>query len=93
MLIANEQSYEALERFGCYVTEACDKCGKFLGPVRYTRRGEPGEWCSPECRGDAERPVRGLVQRKHITFEERLAGRRAKAAARQERFRLRKVAL
>jgi hypothetical protein len=94
MRLTTEQSYAALERFGCYVTEACDKCGKLLGPVRYTRRGEEGVWCSGECRGDAERSVRrGLVQRKHATLEERLAGRRARAAARQERFRLRKVAI
>jgi hypothetical protein len=93
MRLTREQSYEALEKFGCYLTEGCDKCGKLLGPVRYTRKGEVGVSCSRECRGDAERPVRGLVQRKHATLEERLAGRRAKAAARQERFRLRKVAL
>ena len=93
--LTTEQSYSLLERFGCYVKDVCDKCGQLLGPVRSTRCGEPEEWCSRECRGDAERqrPVRGLVQRKHAALEERLAGRRAKAAARQERLRLRKVAL
>ena len=93
MRLTREQSYEALEKFGCYLTEGCDKCGKLLGPVRYTRKGEVGVSCSRECRGDAERPVRGLVQRKHATLEDRVAGRRAKAAARQERLRLRKTGL
>jgi len=35
MKITASQSRELLERFGCYVTEACDKCGRFLGWVRY----------------------------------------------------------
>ena len=30
--------------------EACDACGAILGCVRFTRRGESGEWCSRECR-------------------------------------------
>jgi hypothetical protein len=33
----------------------CDKCGRLLGAVRFTRRGDAGEWCSRECRGDAQR--------------------------------------
>jgi len=40
MKITASQSRELLERFGCYVTEACDKCGRVLGPVRYTRKDE-----------------------------------------------------
>lgn len=35
---------------GIWVTEACDSCGKLLGSVRWTRKSEPGEWCSAECR-------------------------------------------
>jgi len=54
MLLTTEQSYELLERFGCYVTEACDKCGRMLGPVRFTRKGEAGVWCSRECRDGKE---------------------------------------
>jgi hypothetical protein len=72
MLLTTEQSYPALEKFGCYATEACDKCGRMLGPVRYTRKGEEGVWCSRECRGDAERPVvrKGGRPRKYRTPEE-----------------------
>jgi len=40
---------------GISVAERCDKCGQLLGAVRFVRRGEPGVWCSPECRGDRER--------------------------------------
>ena len=71
-LTAN-QSYALLERFGCYVQDICDKCGQLLGPVRYTRRGELGEWCSRECRGDVERPAirKGGRPRKHKTNAER----------------------
>lgn len=48
------QSYELLAKFGCYVTEACDKCGQLLGAVRYTRKVESGEWCSRQCRDGNE---------------------------------------
>ena len=40
---------------GITPTECCDKCGRFLGTVRFIRRGESGVWCSLECRGQAER--------------------------------------
>jgi hypothetical protein len=63
MKITPGQSRELLERFGCYVTEACDKCGQLLGSVRYMRRGGPGEWCSRECRGDSERTIVDLLFR------------------------------
>jgi len=45
-----QQSYELLSKFGCYIKEVCDKCGKGLGPVRFMRRGDYGVWCSRECR-------------------------------------------
>ena len=57
MRLTTEQSYALLEKYGCYVTEVCDKCGQILGPVRFTRRDDAGVWCSRECRGDAERPA------------------------------------
>jgi hypothetical protein len=57
MLLTVQQSYALFEKYGCYVSEACDKCGQILGPVRYTRKGEAGAWCSRECRGDAKKAV------------------------------------
>jgi hypothetical protein len=35
--------------------EICDRCGLGIGPVRFTRKDDPGVWCSRECRGDGER--------------------------------------
>jgi len=77
--MTSEQSYEALERFGRYVTEACDKCGRMLGPVRFTRKGEEGVWCSRECHGDAERTMvrKGGRPRKYRTPEECRAAKTA----------------
>src|SRR5215467_8140027 len=74
MRLTTEQARQFLERYGCYLLEACDKCGQLLlGPVRYTRKNESGVWCSQECRGDAERPMirRGGRPRKYRTNAER----------------------
>jgi hypothetical protein len=49
------QAYELLEKHGSYITEICDRCGKGIGPVRFTRKDDPGVWCSRECRGDDSR--------------------------------------
>ena len=55
MRLAPKQSLKLLRERGIWITEACDKCGRLLGSVRWTKRGEPGEWCSRECRdGKAE---------------------------------------
>ena len=72
MRLTAEQSKRIFEQHGCWVSEACDKCGQILGPVRYTRRGESGVFCSTECRGDADRPVlrKGGRPRKYRTPEE-----------------------
>jgi len=51
MMPREELCRRLLEDRGIYTTEACDKCGKLLGPARYKRRDEPGEYCSPECSG------------------------------------------
>lgn len=53
--------------------EACDACGAILGCVRFTRRGESGEWCSRQCRDgkaqaaelEARRAARAGRPRKH----------------------------
>jgi hypothetical protein len=55
MQLSEKQSYELLQKYGVYVTEACDKCAKILGAIRFTRHGEPGEWCSKNCRDGFER--------------------------------------
>jgi hypothetical protein len=50
MQITEAQSRELMQTHGVYVTEACERCGQILGHVRYTRRNQPGEWCSRACR-------------------------------------------
>src|SRR5271167_1715145 len=50
MKLTKEQSQKLLRERSVWVTEACDKCGRLLGSVRWTRQGECGEWCSAECR-------------------------------------------
>jgi hypothetical protein len=74
------QAYELLAKHGVYAREACDRCGRILGAVRFTRRGEAGEWCSRECRGDAVRVRvhRGGRPRKYRTDAERQRAYRGK---------------
>ena len=62
MRLSTQQAYEALAKYGCYVTEACDKSGRLLGPVQFTRKGEPGVWCSRECRDGAEAHAPGTCK-------------------------------
>jgi len=54
MKLAEARSRELLRIHGVCVTEACDRCGKILGHVRFTRYGEKGEWCSRLCRDGVE---------------------------------------
>ena len=55
MRLSEEQSRALLERYCAFVTEVCDKCAKILGPIRFTRYGQTGEWCSKRCRDGFER--------------------------------------
>jgi hypothetical protein len=50
MRLTREQSQELLRERGVWVAKACDRCGQLLGSIHWTRRGEPGEYCSAECR-------------------------------------------
>ena len=61
MKLTVQQAYALLEKHGSYVTEPCDTCGKGIGPVRFTRKDDPGVWCSRECRGDTPR-TKGACQ-------------------------------
>jgi hypothetical protein len=68
VLLTVQQSYELLAKHGCYITEICDACGRGIGPVRFTRRGEAGVWCSRECRGGAEAHTPGTCKHCHAVF-------------------------
>jgi hypothetical protein len=54
MLLTVRQSYELLANHGSYVREICNKCGKGIGPLCFTRRDQRGVWCSRECRDGKE---------------------------------------
>jgi RNase P subunit RPR2 len=56
------------EERGIYVTEACDRCGQLLGPVRFARKDEPGVWCSRECRDGKEAHAPGTCKHCHATL-------------------------
>ena len=62
MKLSTEQSYQLLEKYGSYITELCDVCGRGLGPVRFTRRNESGAWCSRECRDGAHAHAPGTCK-------------------------------
>jgi hypothetical protein len=50
MQLSTEQSYQLLQKYGSYIKELCDACGRGIGPVRHTRRNDDGVWCSRICR-------------------------------------------
>jgi len=50
MKLTSQQSYALREKHGSFITEICDRCGTGIGPVRFTRKDDPGVWCSRECR-------------------------------------------
>ena len=54
MPLTIEHSYQLLREYGVFVRECCERCSQLLGPVRYTRSGDSGVWCSRECRDGAE---------------------------------------
>lgn len=93
MRLTPEQQAELRER-GIVANEACDTCGKILGAVRYTRRGELGEWCSETCR-DGSAAVEGRQARragrprKYQSEHQRKEAKRVQAATRQRAFRSR----
>jgi hypothetical protein len=60
MKLTREQSEKLLRERGVWITDACDKCGQLLGAVRWTRKGERGEWCSGACRDGVSAAVPNL---------------------------------
>lgn len=75
--LTKEQSYELLRHRGIWITAACDHCGLLLGAVRWTRRGEPGEWCSAACRDGISGPKSVETARKDTAPRQRIGARPA----------------
>jgi hypothetical protein len=64
--LTRAQQSELAHRFGVYANEACDKCGRPLDYVRYTRKDEAGMWCSRVCRDGQEAAERYKATRKKV---------------------------
>lgn len=75
MKLSQEQSGQLLLAHGICITEACDRCGKILGHVRWTTRGEPGAWCSQKCRDRIERQA-GMCQGCGVSLQGKRKGAR-----------------
>ena len=50
MRLTTEQQARVFAKHGICVNEACDKCGKVLAEVRWTRKDMPETYCSQLCR-------------------------------------------
>jgi hypothetical protein len=50
MRLTSKQTRQLLHTHGVYVNEVCDRCDAVLGPIRFTRQGHTGAWCSRACR-------------------------------------------
>jgi hypothetical protein len=50
-----ELQARAFALYGVWVNEACDKCGKLLAEIRYTRKDKPETYCSRLCRDGVAR--------------------------------------
>jgi hypothetical protein len=74
MKLTARQAYELLEKHGCYITEICNRCGKGIGPVRFTRKDDPGVWCSRECRDGKKARASGNCRRCGATLEDKRRG-------------------
>lgn len=96
MRIPVEEQVRLRGERGICATDACDTCGKVLGAIRHTRRGEPGEWCSETCRDGAEVATvrengrRGGRPPKYRSEAARQRAERVQAAERQKAFRSRR---
>jgi hypothetical protein len=55
MKLTVEQRERAFTTYGICADEACDKCGRVLAEVRWTRRDMPEAYCSQLCRDGVER--------------------------------------
>lgn len=55
MRLTAKQQARCFAEHGVCANEACDKCGKVLAEVRWTRRDMPETYCSQLCRDGVER--------------------------------------
>jgi hypothetical protein len=65
MKLSTVQQAELRATTGICANEICDACRKPLDYLRYTRKDQPGEWCSRVCRDGVEAAERYKATRKH----------------------------
>ena len=70
-----EQQKKAFEKYGVWLNEACDKCGKLLAEVRYTRKDRPETYCSRLCRDGVDR-MKGRCDGCGVDLSEKRRGAR-----------------
>jgi hypothetical protein len=59
MRLTAEQQARAFAVYGLCANQACDRCGKVLAEIRWTRRDKPETYCSRLCRDGVDR-TKGL---------------------------------
>jgi len=89
MTISPELQNRLRDEYGVYATEACDRCGRVLGVVRFTRAGDSGVWCSRKCRGDSESQGQKIHKGGRPKKYKDDRARKNAHAQRQREFRLR----
>lgn len=100
MKLSSEQQKLLREERGIIANESCDACGKVLGSVRFTRMGDPGEWCSRECRDgkaqaearEARRAARAGRPRKHTDNAEKQRAYRKRRQPVLDRYEIPEIA-
>src|SRR6266550_6077522 len=65
MQLTSMQQAELKARHGICANEICNKCHKPLDHIRFTIKGQPGEWCSRVCRDGREAAERYARTRKN----------------------------
>jgi len=50
MRLTAKQKAKIFAEHGVCVNEACDRCGRVLAEVRWTRKDRPETYCSQQCR-------------------------------------------
>ena len=91
MKLSERQIVGLRRSYAVCVRDACDRCGNLLGAVRWTRRGEPGEWCSELCRDGFKterKRKRGGRPRLKLSAKGRASHRRKQVRDAVERHRL-----
>jgi hypothetical protein len=84
MRITAEVQARVLSEYGVCVNEACDRCGKVLAAVRWTRKDTQGTYCSQLCRDGV-----GRVSGRCVGCDAALTGKRRGARWCSDTFRMR----